>query len=279
MNVKNKKRKLILYYAANTIIALLFVLPLIWMVSASFKPERFIFSEMTSWRTFIPFNFTIQNYIEVFNRTSMWKYIMNSVVYVGIMVFFDLVVNSMCGFALAKFNFRGKNLVAFFVISFMAVPIECIIIPLYIQVGSYGWLDSMKALIIPFVINCFSIYMFESFFKDIPDDLLEAAAMDGCSPVRTYWRIVVPISKPIFCTVLILDFVEHWNDFMWPLLATTSENARTIQLGVQMFFGTKPIQYGPIMAALTISAIPMIIMFLIFQKYYIQGIASTGIKE
>lgn len=120
--------------------------------------------------------------------------------------------------------------------------------------------------------------MFRQFFLDIPDDLLEAAAIDGCGPVKTFFTIVMPISGTVYATIFILDFVAHWNDFMWPMLVVTGEDMRTIQLAIQTFFGSKPIHYGAIMASLTISAIPMLLMFVFLQKYYVEGIASTGIK-
>ncbi len=123
-----------------------------------------------------------------------------------------------------------------------------------------------------------SIYMFRQFFLDISDELLEAASIDGCGPIRTFFQVVMPISGTVYATIFILDFVAHWNDFMWPLLVVTGEEKRTIQLAIQTFFGSKPINYGPIMASLTISAIPMLLMFIFLQKYYVEGIASTGIK-
>jgi len=125
---------------------------------------------------------------------------------------------------------------------------------------------------------CFSIYMFRQFFLDIPDELIEAAKIDGCSPFGIFTKVVAPISGNVYATVFILDYVSHWNDFMWPMLVVTWEDMRTIQLAIQTFFGSKPIHYGAIMASLTISAIPMLLMFVFLQKYYVEGIASTGIK-
>ena len=136
----------------------------------------------------------------------------------------------------------------------------------------------MAGLAIPFMMNCFSIYMFYSYFLDIPDSLLEAAAIDGCGPIRTFFQIVLPLAKTVFATVFILDFVARWNDFMWPFLITTGTEKRTVQLAVQTFFGTQPIHYGAIMAALTLASLPMLIMCIFMQKYYVEGIASTGIK-
>lgn len=268
----------LLFYVGNTIIALIFVSPLIWMIASSLKPEAGIFKELNSLSTFIPKGASLNNYKEVFERINMWKYIFNSLFYVLIIIVLDLFVNSLCGYALAKFEFKGKNALLTLVISLMVFPAEAIMLPMYREMADLGWINTWASLIVPFIAKCFSIYMFRQFFLDVPNDLVEAAKIDGCGPIKTFFTVVVPISGTVYATILILDFVAHWNDFMWPLLVVTGEEKRTIQLAIQTFFGSKPINYGPIMASLTISAIPMLIMFIFLQKYYVEGIASTGIK-
>lgn len=279
MGLKEKDiLKRVLFYGGNAIVALIFVSPLLWMIAASLKPEAQIFSDMSTIRTFWPTAATLGNYVEVFTRVNMMKFILNSLFYVFVIVILDLAVNSVCGYALAKFDFPGKELLLTVVISLMVLPMEAIMLPLYKEVASLGWVNTWAGLIVPFVGKCFSIYMFRQFFLDIPDDLLEAAAIDGCGPIKTFFTIVMPISGTVYTTIFILDFVAHWNDFMWPMLVVTGEDMRTIQLAIQTFFGSKPIHYGAIMASLTISAIPMLLMFVFLQKYYVEGIASTGIK-
>lgn len=279
MGIKEKDiLKRVLFYGGNAIVALIFVSPLLWMIAASLKPEAQIFSDMSTIRTFWPTAATLGNYVEVFTRVNMMKFILNSLFYVFVIVILDLAVNSVCGYALAKFDFPGKELLLTVVISLMVLPMEAIMLPLYKEVASLGWVNTWAGLIVPFVGKCFSVYMFRQFFLDIPDDLLEAAAIDGCGPIKTFFTIVMPISGTVYATIFILDFVAHWNDFMWPMLVVTGEDMRTIQLAIQTFFGSKPIHYGAIMASLTISAIPMLLMFVFLQKYYVEGIASTGIK-
>ena len=279
MGLKEKDiLKRVLFYGGNAIVALIFVSPLLWMIAASLKPEAQIFSDMSNIRTFWPTAATLGNYVEVFTRVNMMKFILNSLFYVFVIVILDLAVNSVCGYALAKFDFPGKELLLTVVISLMVLPMEAIMLPLYKEVASLGWVNTWAGLIVPFVGKCFSIYMFRQLFLDIPDDQLEAAAIDGCGPIKTFFTIVMPISGTVYATIFILDFVAHWNDFMWPMLVVTGEDMRTIQLAIQTFFGSKPIHYGAIMASLTISAIPMLLMFVFLQKYYVEGIASTGIK-
>ena len=266
------------FYLGNTLIALIFVSPLIWMIASSLKPEAQIFKGLNSLSTFFPKGASLNNYIEVFQRINMWKFIGNSLFYVLVIILLDLLVNSICGYALAKFEFKGKSFLLTLVISLMVFPAEAIMLPMYREMADLGWINSWASLIMPFVAKCFSIYMFRQFFMDIPDELLEASSIDGCGPIKTFFNVVMPISGTVYATIFILDFVAHWNDFMWPLLVVTGEEKRTIQLAIQTFFGSKPINYGPIMASLTISAIPMLVMFIFLQKYYVEGIASTGIK-
>ena len=267
-----------LFYAGNIIIGIIFVSPLIWMISASLKPEAAIFANMNSITTFIPVQASLDNFKEVFSRLDMLQVFKNTFVYIALLLVLDLLLNSICGYALAKFDFKGKGMMLNFIVALMVMPMEAIMLPLYIEMSQLGWVNTLAALVIPFVAKCFSIYMFRQFFCDIPDELLEAAALDGAGPVRTFFTVVMPISKTVYATVFILDFVAHWNDFMWPFLVMTGESKRTIQLAIQVFFGTQPIHYSAIMAALVVSAVPMLIMFIFMQKYYIEGIASSGIK-
>ena len=267
-----------MFYFGNIVIGIIFVSPLIWMISASLKPESQIFANMNSLKTFFPVSASFNNYVEVFARMNLPQVFKNTLLYIALILVLDLLVNSMCGYALAKFEFKGKGAIMNLVVALMVLPMEAIMLPLYIEMSQLGWVNTLVALVIPFVAKCFSIYMFRQFFCDIPDDLIEAAAIDGCRPAGTFFKIVMPISKTVYATVFILDFVAHWNDFMWPFLVMTGEDKSTIQLAVQSFFGTQPVHYSAIMAALVISAIPMIIMFIFMQKYYVEGIASSGIK-
>lgn len=267
-----------MFYFGNIVIGIIFVSPLIWMISASLKPESQIFANMNSLKTFFPVSASFNNYVEVFTRMNLPQVFKNTLLYIALILVLDLLVNSMCGYALAKFEFKGKGAIMNLVVALMVLPMEAIMLPLYIEMSQLGWVNTLVALVIPFVAKCFSIYMFRQFFCDIPNDLIEAAAIDGCRPAGTFFKIVMPISKTVYATVFILDFVAHWNDFMWPFLVMTGEDKRTIQLAVQSFFGTQPVHYSAIMAALVISAIPMIIMFIFMQKYYVEGIASSGIK-
>lgn len=274
-----KKRKKILLYTANILLGILYISPLVWMVVSAFKPENRIFADMSKGvAAFWPAEATLDNFRDVFVRSDMPRYIINSVTYVTILVALSLVVNSTFGYALAKFQFKGKNLILNIVLALLVLPLESILLSLFFIVNKLKWVDSYLALIVPFVVKCFDVYLFRQFFLDIPDDLIEAAEIDGAGPLKTFIQVVVPVSKPVFATVFILDYVAYWSDFMWPLLVITDSGRRTVQLGIQTFFTEPPVYYGPIMAALTIASLPMIILFLFLQKYYVQGISTSGIK-
>jgi ABC-type glycerol-3-phosphate transport system permease component len=268
----------IFIYASNIIMSVLFIIPLLWMVVSSLKPENQIFADLGSIKSLLPTNITFDNYIKAFNRIPMMKYLFNSLFYVSVIGISGLGVNSLCGYALAKLNFKGKGVILTAIIALMIVPFESIVMPLYFVVNGLSWVNTWLALIVPFIANCFSIFMFRQFFMDIPNELLESAAIDGSSPLETFLKIVIPLSGPVFTTVFILDFISHWGDFMWPILVTTGESMRNIQLGIQTFFTLPPIFYGQIMATLTFTTLPIVVIFLLLQKYYVQGITSTGIK-
>lgn len=259
------------------ITGLLFIAPLLWMILASLKTETAIFKDM-GLTSFLVSNPTIENYINVFERIPYFTYLFNSVFTVGSIVFFGLIVNSLCGYALVKLKFPGSDIILMVIIALYIVPFESVLLPLYLVVNKFGWVNSYPALIVPFIAGCFNIFLFRQFFMKFPKELEEAAYIDGASPLKTFFKVVLPNSKPVFATSAILTFVTHWSDFMWPLIVTTDEKLRTVQIGIQYFFTDPPIRYGSIMAALTLATVPVILLFIFFQKYYVQGVTSSGIK-
>ena len=262
----------------NIVMSILFITPLLWMVVSSFKPETRIFADLSSIKALLPLDFTLDNYKAAFDRIPMIKYLNNSIFYVSVIAVSGLAVNSICGYALAKLHFKGREFILSAVIALMIVPFESILMPLFFIVNNLQWVDTWLALIVPFIANSFSIFMFRQFFMDIPNEILESASIDGSSTMKTFVSIVVPLSGPVFATVFILDFISHWGDFMWPILVTTGESLRNVQLGIQTFFTLPPVFYGQIMATLTFTTVPIILLFLLLQKYYVQGITSSGIK-
>lgn len=185
----NKNKKYFLIYVVNILLGLLYISPLIWMVVSAFKPENRIFADMSKGlAAFWPAGATLDNFKEVFVRSNMPRYILNSVTYVTILVFLSMAVNSAFGYALAKFEFKGKNVILTVVLSLLVLPLESILLSLFFIVNKLGWVDSYLALIIPFIVKCFDVYLFRQFFLDVPDDLIEAAEIDGAGPFKTFYR-------------------------------------------------------------------------------------------
>lgn len=261
------------------VLGFLFIAPLLWMITASLKPETLIFKDMGI-SAFFPKDVTFNNYAEILftDRVNFFHYMWNSLFSVSMIVLFGLIVNSLCAYALVKLKFPGSALILIVIIALYVVPFESVLIPLYIVVNSFGWINEYPALIVPFIASAFNIFLFRQFFMGIPKELEEAAMLDGASPWQTFWRIIVPNSKPVFATAAILTFVTHWSDFMWPLIVATDESIRTVQVGIQYLFADRTIEYGQIMAALSLTTIPVILIFIFFQRYYVQGITSSGVK-
>ncbi|MEH7120693.1 carbohydrate ABC transporter permease [Neobacillus vireti] len=261
------------------VLGFMFISPLLWMIIASIKPETLIFKDM-GFEAFIPKHMTFENYEKILfsDNINFFHYMGNSLFTVGMIVLLGTIVNSICAYALVKLKFPGSDYVLLIIIALYVVPFESVLIPLYIVVNKFGWINQFPALIVPFIASAFNIFLFRQFFMGFPKELEEAAQIDGATPWQTFIKIVVPNSKPVFATAAILTFVTHWSDFMWPLIVATDQSIQTVQIGIQYLFTDNNIQYGQIMAALTLTTIPVILIFLFFQRYYVQGITSSGVK-
>jgi multiple sugar transport system permease protein len=209
----------------------------------------------------------------------------NSVVIMILTVVIGLFVNSLIAYSLARLKFKGKEILLSIIIALIIIPFEAVAIPLLVLVnklpwfgGATSWLDSYHVQIIPFIADAFSIFLFYQFFVNIPKELEEAALVDGAGLFRIFWNIILPISKPIFATVAILQALASWNRFMWPLMVTRGVDARPLTVGIQTFFGQDPRIWGDLMAFASMITIPVLVVFLLFQKWFVQSVASTGIK-
>jgi multiple sugar transport system permease protein len=189
-----------------------------------------------------------------------------------------LLVNSLIGYALARLHFKGQRLILAVIVALIIIPIEAVVIPMLLMVNRFGWLDSYHVQIIPFIADAFSIFLFYQFFIGIPKDLDEAALVDGASPFRIYWSIILPLSRPVFATVAILQFLTRWGDFLWPLMVTRGEEYRPLPVAIQQFFSQDPKVWGDIFAFAAMITIPVLIVFLLFQKWFVQSVATSGVK-
>jgi multiple sugar transport system permease protein len=259
-------------------LALLFIAPIAFMFVASLKPDELVLSQAGSWQGFIPIPASLQNYQDVFDRVNFSQFFLNSILITSMVVLAGLFVNSLAGYALARLRWRGRATLLLVVLALMIIPFEAIAVPLFFQITILGWRNTYLAQILPFIANSFSIYLFYTFFVGLPKELEEAARIDGASIVRTYFEIIVPISKPVFATVAILTFLTQWGSFLWPLMVTIDESVRPLPVAIAAFQTLPPIQWGDLMSFGVMMVAPMLLVFLLFQKWFVAGVASTGTK-
>jgi len=265
-------------YTSMTIIAAFFLFPLVFLVVGAFKSNNVVLSEGGTWKAFIPLNPTLQNFGDASSRGSVGQLFLNSVIVTGTTVFCGLIVNSMFGYALARYRFRGRNLLVTIIIALVIIPLEAYAIPLLYLVAKLQWVDTYQVQILPFIANPFYIYLFYTFFLDIPKELEEAAQIDGANPFRVFLSIVVPLARPAYATVAILSFLASWGQLLWPVLVTRGPEVRPLPLGISEFLTLPPIQWGDILAFAAVMTVPLLIIFIIFQNAFVQGVARSGIK-
>ncbi len=275
-----KNLSMILNYSLLIVAALFFLFPIVFMFVSSIKNnETQIIRDMSSISAFIPYgDLGLKNYFDVFKQMPFGRFMFNSVFIVGSTVLTGLVLNSMIAYALARLRFKGRGLMLSFIIALIIIPIEVVVIPLLLMVNRIGWLDSYQVQIVPFIVDAFSIFLFYQFFIGLPKSLDEAAKIDGANPFQVYWKIIVPLSKPVFATVAILQFLFRWGDFLWPLMVTRGYEYRPLPVAIQQFFSQDPKVWGDIFAFASMVTIPSLIIFLLFQKWFMRSVASSGIK-
>ncbi|RKK02164.1 ABC transporter permease subunit [Pseudoroseomonas wenyumeiae] len=256
---------------------LLMLMPYIWMAAASVKPLDEIFRASLS---LFPERFHgIENYGKVFARIPVFHYLWNGIVVCGGILFFQLLFAIPAGYALAKLRFPGKELAFGAVMLGLLVPPQVQALPLYVAFSEMELLNTYTALIAPFTISAFAIFLFRQFFKSLPDDLIHAARLDGFSEMAIVWRVVLPNAWPAATAFAIFSVVAHWNDLFWPLIVVNGGSHATPALGV-MFFRSDEAgdDFGALMAAAVIMTAPLVIAFLLAQRRFVEGIATTGLK-
>jgi multiple sugar transport system permease protein len=266
-------------YAVMLLLAAFFLFPLVYMVASSFKPDGAVLSDADSIAAFLPIPFVgVENFADAIERASVVQSFLNSMIISGSIVGLGLVVNSLLGYALARLRFRGRALMVAFVIALIIIPFEALAVPLLFISARLGWLDTYHVQILPFVANPLFIYLFYTFFLNVPVEIEEAARIDGAGPLRTFVSVVAPLAKPAYATVAILGFLFSWGQFLWPVMVTRGIDVRPLALGIGTFKTTPPVQWGDIMAYAALMTIPLVIIFLLFQRYFVQGVASSGVK-
>lgn len=275
----NKRKTNLLYFSLTFLLAILFVFPLVWMVASSMKTEKAVFDQLGTWRSFLPSanpSEWLQPYKEISARFNLFQYIANSIFYASCVTIGSILVNSMAGYAFAKFDFKGKRFLFGLMLALLVIPGETIMITKFSIVQKLGLLNTRLAVILPALSAPLFIYMFRQFFRAVSNEILEAAKIEGASHFRIFWNIMLPLSKPAIATVGTLSFIGSWNDYIWPLMVLTNTSDFPLQVAITNINNTQPTYTNQIMAMLTISTIPLIIIYIFFQKYLVQGLGSTG---
>jgi len=282
----------VLKYIPLLLLLFFFTFPLLFMIASSFKgSNQQIFADLRTVRAFLPVgDVSLDNFRFVFENSNFPRYLLNSVIISAITILLSIIINSMAAYALSRLKWPGQKLILAIIIATLIIPGQATLMPLLLLVANLpslsfaegltitkGWLDTYHVMIVPFVASAFSIFLFYQFFLELPKDLDEAAMVDGATRFQIFYKIIVPISGPVFATVAILTFIGSWNTFLWPIMTIQSDELRPVMVGLQFFF-QQDVQWGQVMAYATLITIPVLVFFFIFQNAFVKSIATTGIK-
>ena len=284
----NRGLRLVVRYTVLCLIAAIFSFPLIFMVISSLKPSQQLLADAHSFRALLPVgDISLNNYFDAFKRAPVALFVFNSVLVTGVTVIASLAVCSAAAFAFAFVKWKGRDLALTVILATLIVPLETIAIPLLLEASklpwigldgiTWGWLNSYRVQIVPFIADGLTIYLFVQYFKDLPGELIEAARVEGASWFAIYRRVVMPLSGPVLATAAILKFLVMYNQYLWPIMVTQEEQYRPVMVGLQYFFQLNR-AWGEIMAYLSLITVPVLAFYLYLQKAFIASIASTGVK-
>ncbi len=262
-------------YILLTIGALVMVAPFIWMLSTSFKPQA---ETITFPPQLLPKRPTLENYTQVFERLNMVRLYMNTAYVAVVKTVVNVYTSTLIGYVFGKFTFRGRDVLFYLVLSTWIIPFEVYMIPLYVMMVNMNLGNTYWALIIPEISSAYAIFLFRQFMFTIPNDLLDAARIDGAGEWRIFHSIVLPLARPVVATLVAFFFMWNWNDFLWPLIVLTTSDKYLLPLGLSMMVAEFGTQYGMLMAGASLAIVPVLMVFVSVQRYIIEGIALTGFK-
>jgi multiple sugar transport system permease protein len=262
-------------YLVLVAVSLAVLLPFIWTLLTSFKPDADVVRFPPElW----PRTFTIQHYIDIWHRIPYARLLLNTVIFAGGVTLVSLLFDSMTAYALARLDFPGRNVLFLAVLVTMMLPFQVTLIPLFSLLTDLHWINTYQGLIVPRATNAFGIFFLRQFFLALPRELEDAARTDGASEFRIYWQLILPLSVPALLTLGLFHFMYNWNDLLWPLIVTTDTSMQTLPAGLALFMGEHVVEYGLLMAGSVLALLPMVLMFLMIQRKFVEGIATTGLK-
>ena len=263
-------------YATLAVTSLLMLIPFYWMVATSLKLEQFVFAAPPQW---LPDPLTLEHYVAVFTRIHFERYFFNSLIVAGGITLGQAFFDTLAGYAFAKLRFPGRDTLFFLLLLGLMVPFQVNMIPLYRLISDLGWLNSYTGLIVPSLTSIFGVFLMRQFIRSLPDELLDAARIDGCDEFGVFWRVVLPLALPGVATLVIFTFMEAWNGFLWPRLVISSEAMFTLPVGLAQLQMRNTSNWGQTMAGTTLTALPMIVVFFFMQRQFIAGLTAGAVKE
>ena len=271
-----KRRGTIVVFCALVAIALAVLLPFYWMFSSSLRTMDHMFSLPIQW---IPDPVNWQSYALAWQAQDFTRYFFNSGIVAIAITIGNVILCSLAGYSLTKFQYRGRGLMFVLILSTMMLPLEVTMVPLFLIVKELGWQNSYQGLIVPFLVDGFGVFLMRQYMLSIPKDLIDSARIDGASELRIFWMIVMPLCKPALVALAVYTFREAWDMYIWPLIIITKDSLRTLPLGISLFMSSYGTFWDQLMAIAVLGTLPMILLFFFLQRAFIQGIAATGLKE
>lgn len=251
------------------------LIPFVWMVATSLKGATEVLSATP---TFFPKEWRWENYSEAFQQVPFARFYLNTIIVTFTRVAGQLLTSALAAYAFARLRFPGKNILFLAVLAVLMVPGQVTLVPNYVLLKNLGWLDSYQGLIIPSMFSAFGTFLLRQFFMTLPQDLLDAVALDGGNPLQTFWHVALPLARPVLVAFGVLVTLWSWNDFLWPLIITNRTDMQMLSVGIALFQGQFVSNYAVMMAAATLSILPMVIVFVVAQRYLIEGITMSGLK-
>jgi multiple sugar transport system permease protein len=276
MNLWRRLRSAVIVYPLLLVVVFIALLPFYWMIASSFKTPENIFSYPLQW---IPNPINWQSYPTAWESQDFTRYFLNSTFVSVAITVGNLLFASLAGYSLAKFRYKGRNLLFLLILSTMMLPLEVTMVPLFLLIKQLDWQNSYQGLIVPFLVEGFGVFLMRQYLLGIPKDLIEAARIDGASELRIYAQIVMPLCKPALAALGVFTFREAWDMYIWPLIIISKDSLRPLPLGISLFMGENGTNWDQLMAVAAIGTLPMILLFFFLQRSFIQGIAITGLKE
>jgi ABC-type glycerol-3-phosphate transport system permease component len=263
-------------YSLLTLAVVITLMPVIWMLSTSFKLPDQVFTYPIEW---LPRQLHWQNYTDAVQARPFGTYLLNSILQATVSMVIAVVLCAAAGYSFAHFSYPGRDVLFVIVLSTLMIPFEVIAVPLYLQVQRWGWVNTYVGLILPTALSAIGIFIMRQFMFGIPRDFIESARIDGASEPQIFLRIILPLSTPALSAVAIFNFVYVWNSYLWPLLVVNKDQLRTMPIGMAFFESELTVSYTQIMAVAVFGALPLVILFILLQRNFIRGVALTGLRE